>query len=369
MELGLIGLPQSGKTTIYNAVAGAELPVGVGARKGLVRAAVPVPDERLGRLIQRLKPKKWSPASFNLADVTGLIQGGGAARTLDAELLAKVREFDALALVVRAFADPAVPHPLGGVDPGRDLAECRTELMLADLAQVERRIEALERDSKRPTPTREADLAELDSLRRCKAALEEERPISSVGLSDSEERALRGFRFLTEKPWIVVLNQDEEGAASRASTRAFESAHDSARMPPGEAGAYVVKLPGKLEMEISELPENERLPFRQELGAEVPAGDALGKALFKCLDLRTFYTVLSGDIRAWVVPAGATAIEAAGKIHTDMAKSFIRAEAVGADELIEAGDMKSLKSAGRLRVEGKDYEVRDGDVLTIRFGG
>jgi len=353
MKLGLIGLPGCGKTALFRALSRAEAAPGV---PGTRSAAVRVPDERLEHLRRIFEPKKCTPASFDCADVTGLIKGTGGRSEPSAEMLARVRELDALVLVLRAFPDPGLPHPAGSVEAARDLAAIEAELVLADLEIAERRIEKLRVSVKKPTPRQKQDEEELALVEKIAAPLAEGRPVRALSLSTDEEKTVRGFRFLTAKPVLVVLNVGEDAGDLDAAAQAFA--------PPG---TETLAISAKIEMEIAELPEDERGEFLSALGLSEPATPRLIRAAYRTLGLITFFTYVSGEVRAWTVPAGSTAVEAAGRIHSDMARGFIRAETVAFEDLKKHGEMKAVKAAGRLRVEGREYIVQDGDILTIRF--
>ena len=353
MKIGLIGLPASGKTTVFNCLTGLGREVGgYSAGASLELATVHVPDGRLDEVARMVSPKKLTAASLDWIDVTGLISGEGRTK-IDAAVLAKVRELDGLAVVLRAFESSSVAHPKGGVDPARDLGLVRTELAFADLTVAEKRREKLSKDLAHGRVDRDEAARELDALERVVALLEEGRPARELELDPAEEKSVRGFQFLTKKPEVIIVNAGDEAgpAAGRGEG-----------VPP-----EAIRVHGALEMELAELEEPERSEFAKEMGVGEGAAGNVTRAAYSAMGMVTFYTTVSDELRAWTLPAGSTAVEAAGAIHTDMARGFIRAEVVSFDHLKAAGSLAEAKSTNVLRVEGRDYRVADGDVLKIRF--
>jgi len=353
MKFGLVGLPASGKTSVFNAILGLSRSVGTYSEKAAVdRATARLADERLDQLAATVGSKKASCATVDLADVTALLTGSGTAREVDGEILHAVRQMDAYLVVLRAFEDAGVLHPLGSVDPARDLAEVETELVVADLGIVERRIERLEANIRKGAPTREADAQEAGVLRRCREALEAGGAVRDVALSAEEERRLHSFSFLTRRPFLVVFNTSE-GALSDA--------------PSELVGRPCVAVSAKIESELAELDESERAAFAESLSIKEPAaGRVLGAAL-SALGMGRFYTAGPREARAWLFREGETALDCAGKVHSDIARGFIACEVVRVEDVVAHGGYKAAKAAGCERVEGKEYRVRDGDVLTVRF--
>ena len=353
MRAAIIGLPSSGKTTVFDLLTGRRDEPGAFAAPGTVHVGVAtVADERVDRLGDILQPRKRTPAHLEFVDLAGLFTGQKA----NPEAVAAMREADALVKVIRAFDSPAVPHPKGSVDPGRDLDEIHSELFITDLDIIERRIEALRQSVKKPTPRQEEEKVELALLERCREQLEVVGSLDRLDLSDDERKRLSGFAFLTQKPSVIVLNIGE-GQLGEANPAAVL----------GERSEPVVALAAELEKELIALEPQERKPFLEDYGLAELSDQKVVAATVRALGLITFFTANEKELRAWLIPEGSTAIEAAGRIHTDLARGFIRAEVVAASELIQAGSMKDLRAKGRVRLEGRDYIVQDGDLLQIRF--
>ncbi|MHC4479385.1 MAG: DUF933 domain-containing protein [Planctomycetota bacterium] len=356
MKVGIVGLPQSGKTTVFNALTGLHWAVG-GYHPGeqVTVGMVKVPDERFEALAEMLQPGETIPATIEFEDIGGVFAHLTGAE-YSGRALAALREVDAILMVLRAFESEFVPEVLGAVDPLREYAAMTEELLLADLEVIERRLEAIERDVKKPAPERDDLLKEQRLLKRCREAVEREQRLGAVGLSEAEEKQLRSYAFLTLKPRVCLLNIGEEQISAPARIGELE------RLDPPP-----LSMCAELEMELMDLEEEERGAFMREVGLERMASGRLIRACYRALGLRTFFTHVSGKLRAWTVEAGTDGRGAAGKIHTDMERGFIRAEVVGFEELIECGSLKEAKSRGKVRMEGKDYEVADGDVITFHF--
>jgi GTP-binding protein YchF len=365
MQIAIVGLAGSGKTTVFNTLTRGHAETGGFGGLELHVGAVKVPDERLERLAEIFKPKKVVQADVTYVDLPAppaSSEGRVGTEELPAEHLARLRESDALLHVVRAFEDPAHPHPEGSVDPARDLERLDFEFVIADLALVDRRLERLKTSGRHGTPAeREANEREELVLIRLKDALEGGRPIRDVELEDHEEKAIRGFRFLTQKPVLVLLNigegdlpkADELVAGLRAGYEHRQTLVDS--------------LSARIEMELGELEPDEAAVFMEELGI---AESSLGRVIalsYRLLGLISFLTAGPDEVRAWPIRDGSTAVDAAAAIHTDLAKGFIRAETVAYEDLLALGSMAEARKAGRLRSEGKTYRVRDGDVLEVLF--
>jgi GTP-binding protein YchF len=341
METGLIGLPSSGKTTIFGALSGGE----TGGRRAHI-AEVAVPDERVGRLGELFPTAKRTSATVTIKDLaveTGE-KGGLAPATL-----AEMRNLDAVALVLRAFLDAAVPHPLDSVDPVRDLRRLLDSLAFADYAVAETRLERLVKEGKKAS--REYQLLEQLSARLAEGGL-----IGRAALASGESRLLSGFSFLTAKPLLLIVNEGEKTAEVDPVIRQAE-----------ELGLDLFVIHGRQEMEIAQLPPEEQRAFLADLGLEAPTRDRFLRQLYHSLNLISFLTAGEKEVRAWSLPRGATALKAAGRVHTDLEKGFIRAETIAFEQLMREGGFAQARKSGTLRLEGKEYVVQDGDVLTIRF--
>ena len=357
MKVGIIGLPQSGKTTVFNALTGAHGEVGGFHGAGQIAVAVLwVPDERLDYLAGLFQPERAVAASIEFEDIAGgfLQRGGGDG---SAHALAAMRDADALLMVLRCFQNPSVPHVEGSVNAARDLRTMMDELLLADLAVIEKRAKALRGDLKRASPDRERQMAELALLERCAEAVENGQEILSVHMTPEEDKMLRHYAFLTLKPSLCLLNVGEEEPGGGPDAEKLQALD----LPP-------IIMCGELEMEIMDLEDKDRAPFMEELGVQELVSDRVVRACYELMGLRSFFTYVGREVRAWTVRAGEDALAAAGKVHTDMARGFIRAEVVAFDDLKECGSVQEARSKGKVRLEGKTYEVQNGDVITFRFG-
>ena len=359
----ITGLPFVGKTTLFDLLTGQRLPTGTfaGAEAETNVGVAKVPDERLDRLVPLFRPKKITHAEITYRDL-GLAKGGGEG--LSAKKLGDLRTSDALLHVVRAFRDPSVPHPEGSVDPGRDLATLELELVIADHSVVERRLERIEPEIRgaRPGGEREAKERERDLLRRCLEALDAERPLRDLELDAEEEKVLRGYRFLTQMPQLVVVNVDE--ADVRDPARVLTPLREAASR---HRDTGVVHVCAKLEAEMADLDPQEAAAFREEAGLREPALDRIVRATYALLGLVSFFTVGPDECRAWTVRKGATAQQAAGEIHSDLERGFIRAEVVRWDDLLRAGGEAEAKKQALVKTMGREYPVEDGDVLHVLF--
>ncbi len=356
MRIGLFGFPTTGKTTLFRLATGAVVPAHVGRGEALVGVAR-VTDERLDRLAEMYRPKKVTPATVEYADLGG-VEKGEAAEALPLEQL---RMVDALAHVVRAFRDDAIPHSEGAVDPARDVATMETELILGDHTIAERRIEKLEALVKKAH--KEDDRKELEVLRRCLEVLERETPLREIDLSDEDARRLRGYTFLSLKPLLIVVNADEDDAPRLAQGPAAFGLEGIVGKPHTE----VVALSAKIEAEIAQLDARDAAAFQADLGITEPALVRMIHASYHLLGRISFFTVGDDECRAWTIREGTAARTAAGVIHSDIERGFIRAELVPYDDLIAAGNWAACRDRGTLRLEGKDYVLRDGDVVNFRF--
>jgi len=365
VQIAIVGLAGSGKSTVFNTLTRGHAETGGYGALTLNVGVVKVPDARLDRLAELYRPKKVVHADVTYVDLPAppaSSEGHVGTEELPAEHLARLRESDALLHVVRAFDDPALPHPAGSVDPARDLEQLDLEFILADLAMVDRRLERLAGSGRHGTPAeREANEREEVVLRQLKVELEAGRPIRDAGLGDDEAKRVRGFRFLTEKPVLVLLNVGEGDLG------------DAPALTARIAGVYVHEhamvdhLSAKIEMELGELDAADAATFMEELGITESGLERVIRLSYQLLGLISFLTAGPDEVRAWPVPAGSTAVDAAGTIHTDLARGFIRAETVAYDDLVTLGSTAEARKAGRLRSEGKTYRVADGDVLEILF--
>jgi GTP-binding protein YchF len=365
MQIAIVGLAGSGKTTVFNTLTRGHAETGGYGGVTLNVGVVKVPDARLDKLAEIFKPKKIVQADVTYVDLPAppaSSEGRIGTEELPADHLARLRDSDALLHVVRAFEDPANPHPAGSVDPARDLEQLDLEFLLADLAMTERRLERLKGTGRHGTPAeREAAEREEVVLRRIHTGLEAGTPIRDLGLDADEAKAIRGFRFLSEKPVLVLLNVGEGDLAEAparvaAITAAYQHRH-----------ALIDALSAKIEMELGELDADEAAVFMEELGISESSLDRVIALSYRLLGLISFLTAGPDEVRAWPVPDGSTAVDAAGAIHTDLAKGFIRSETVGYEDLLALGSMAEARKAGKLRSEGKTYRVRDGDVVEILF--
>jgi hypothetical protein len=356
MYIGIIGLPFSGKTTVFQTLTGADSH-GTRAAGKVSSRIVPVPDERLHALAALYQSRKVTPATIEFADPA--LPGQQDTRLYVAQLLPLMRDADALAHVLRAFDDPAVPHPQGQLDPVRDYTHLSGELLFADLLVVEKRLERLDKDLKK---VKNAALeAEYALLQRCQQALEADTPLRRLTFSEDERKRLRGFGLLTSKPQLVVLNLDEAHMDVEKVWREALTTHMQ------DTGTEVMSLYGKIEGEIAQLAPEEAVVFLAELGLQQSSFERFVQKSYALLGLCAFFTAGEKETRAWTIPCGASALQAAGVIHSDLARGFIRAEVVRDDDLLAHGSLAKAREQGKLRLEGKEYAVQDGDVLLIRF--
>ncbi|HET9416830.1 MAG TPA: DUF933 domain-containing protein [Candidatus Limnocylindria bacterium] len=360
MQVTIVGLPGSGKTTVFNALTGGHAETGgfSGARAAPNVSVVKVPDERVDRLAALFNPKKSVYADVTYVDVA-IPAGAAREGTINPDVLALVRNADALLHVARAFEDPALGV---AADPWRDVDELDLEFTVADLSVIEKRLERLKTQGRHGSQAeRDQAQREEELLKRLEPHLSEGRPLRSFGLTDDEELLLRGYRFLTQKPVLVVLNVDEGRLPEVA---ALES---SGRDRYGEPQTDVAALAGKIEAEIGELPEEDARLFMDDLGIAEPSRGRVIRLTYELLGLISFFTAGEDECRAWTLHRGSTAVEAAGAIHSDLARGFIRAQVIGVDDLLDAGSMAEARKRGTLRQEGRDYVVQDGDTIEVLF--
>ncbi len=358
-KCGIVGLPNVGKSTLFNALTNAgiesanypfctiEPNVGV----------VPVPDPRADKIAEIVKPQRTLYTTMEFVDIAGLVEGASKGEGLGNKFLANIRETDAIAQVVRCFENDDIVHVAGKVDPRSDIEVINTELMLADMESLEKAIAKVQRKAK--SGDKEAK-AQLELFEKVLAGLEQGKLIRSLGLSEEEYAALYDLHLLTIKPMMYIANVNEDG---------FEgNPHLEALCAYAEAeGAPVVPVCAAIEAEIAELEEEEKADFLQEMGLDEPGLNRVIRAGYELLGLQTYFTAGEKEVRAWTVKQGATAPEAAGVIHTDFQKGFIRAEVIAYEDFIRCGGEQGAKEAGKMRLEGKEYIVQDGDIMHFRF--
>jgi ribosome-binding ATPase len=349
MKLGIIGLPQSGKTTIFNALTRGDTPTTASAGRFEVHTAVvDVPDPRVTRLSEMFKPKKTIYARVNYADIAGL-ETGSAKSGISGQLLNQLTQMDGFILVVRGFMDDSVPHALGSIDPARDADVMLSELLLNDLIAVERKLERLTEERRKGGTDKVDNERQTALFQRLREVLSENTPLRKVDVTAEEGKILSSFGLLTRKPVLIVFNMGEGQTA-----------------PEWEFETPSVALQGKLEMEIAQLSAEDAEVFMQEYGIEELSLNKMIRLSYELLQVQSFFTVGEDEVRAWETRRGATAQEAAGEIHTDLQRGFVRAEVVAYGDLISLGGMNEAKSKGKLRLEGKEYPVKDGDIVHIR---
>jgi ribosome-binding ATPase len=350
MKLGIIGLPQSGKTTIFNALTRGDTPTTASAGRIEVHTAVvDVPDPRVDKLSGMFNPKKTIYAKVTYADIAGL-EGGAAKSGISGQLLNQLAQMDGFLHVVRCFESELVPHPVGSVDPARDVGTMLSELLLNDLVSVERKLERLADERRKGGSDKTIVERQIALFERMQAALSENEPLRNLEFTPDEVKELSSYGLLTRKPILTVFNLGEGQAA-----------------PDIELDHVSVALQGKLEMELAQLPDEDAALFMEEYGIEELSLSKMISLSYDLLQLQSFFTVGEDEVRAWTTRRGASAVEAAGEIHTDLQKGFIRAEVVSYTDLVELGGMNEAKAKGKLRLEGKDYPVKDGDIMHIRF--
>ncbi len=353
MQVGILGFAKAGKTTLFNLLTRSSQQTDKYAKSKKTHVGVAnVPDDRLVQLRDLFRPRKFTPATVTYVDIPGVKKGEGA-ESLD---LPSLREVDALIHVVRAFADPELAHPDGSVDPQRDVESLDLELILADHELVTRRLERLEKSRKRgltADEAREQELLEQVVL----PALDGETPLRQIELEAADEKRLRGFQLLSAKPMLVALNVDEDRLGAAAS-----------EPPEASAGVSTIAISAPIEAEVAALSADEQTEFLGDLGLAEPSVDRIIRASYELLGLASFFTVGDDEVRAWTIRRGTTAKTAAGVIHSDLERGFIRAEVVRWDDLVRLKTLAACREEGILRLEGKDYVARDGDVMHIRSG-
>jgi GTP-binding protein YchF len=364
VQIAIVGLARSGKTTVFNTLTRGHAETGGFGGMTVNTGVVKVPDQRLAQLTALFKPKREVPADVTYVDLPAPppIAEGQPMADIPADQLARLRNADALLHVVRAFEDPSVPHPLDSVDPWRDVEQLELEFTLADLSVVEKRVEKLRTSGRHGSPQeRESNERELEVLERVLPALTEGRPIRDLELNEDDAKRIRGFRFLTEKPVLVLLNVGEADIPRAAALVADVAAKVKHRQTMAEA------LSAKIEMEIGELDEEEAAVFREEMGLTESSLERVIRLSYQLLGLISFFTAGPDETRAWTIPDGSNAVDAAGAIHSDLARGFIRAEVVSVEDLLVLGSFAEARKVGKLRSEGKVYRVKDGDTVEVLF--
>ena len=345
----MIGLEQSGKTTVFNALTGAQQAVGTFGKIEAHLAVVKVPDERLKWLSELYNPKKTTYADIEFVDIPGSINDSS-----DAKIVAAARETEALVLVIRAFENENVPNAHGGIDPLRDLGYVEMGLLVADMQITEKRVEKLKKIVEKGAGTAD-DKLEYSTLQKIMAQFEVEKPVSEAALDEQEEKAIRSFQFLTLKPALTLLNVSDDALKSESTLKHTKDLDNC------------MAICANMEMEIRGLDEADRKSFLEDLGVEELSLNAFIHNAYKTVGLISFFTVGEDEVRAWTIPRGINAQAAAGKIHSDLERGFIRAEVFSFEDIKALGSEKEVKNAGKMRLEGKQYIVQDGDILHIKF--
>ncbi|MFQ5997009.1 MAG: redox-regulated ATPase YchF [Dehalococcoidales bacterium] len=364
IDIGIIGLAKSGKTTVFNALTKGKADTGSYTAESLAPhiGSTKVPEPRLQTLSDMLQPKRVVPAEVRYIDIGASVKSLVKDKGIGGEMLNQLSNADALINVVRAFTDESIPHVEGSLDVARDIATMNLELVFSDLAIIERRLERIEASLKGAKPAeRPTFLHEQEILNKFKVDLEKDIPIRELKLTTTEARTIANYQFLTAKPLLIVVNIGEEQLAEAASLEADLNSGYAAEK------CRVITLCGKLEMELAQLENSEAEEFRADFGLTESGLDRVIQQSYQLLGLISFFTTVSSEVKAWSIPNGTSAVKAAGKIHSDMERGFIRAEVIDYDDLVRCGNLSEARKKGRLRLEGKDYIVQDGDVITFLF--
>ncbi len=361
MEAGIVGLPNVGKSTLFNALTASRAAASenypfctIEPNEGIV----PVPDDRLQRITKYIVPQKIIPAVLKLVDIAGIVKGASEGEGLGNKFLSHIRQVDAIMQVVRCFEDPDVIHVSGHVDPVSDIEVIEMELMFADIEQLQN---AKTKASKNARSGNKEAIAQVNVIDKCLTQLESENPLRSLDLTEAEKKSIKSFGLMTLKPILYVANVAEDDLEGKSPLVT------AVRIHAEKVGASVVPVCAKIESEIAELPVDERGEMLEAVGLTEPALEVLARAAYKTLGLESYFTAGEKEVRAWTIPAGATGPQAAGVIHTDFERGFIRAEVYSLADLEEYGSEAKIRAAGKLRIEGKNYVMQDGDICHFLF--